>query len=83
MLSQTMNGKIININWCLLDNQSTCDIFHNSVFLTNIRLAPDGREIDIHCNAGILVVTMVGDLDGYGTVWYHSEAIANILSLSL
>jgi hypothetical protein len=25
---------------------------------------------------------MVGDLKGYGTVWYHSEGIANILSLS-
>ena len=25
---------------------------------------------------------MVGDLSGYGTVWYHPTGIANILSLS-
>ena len=25
---------------------------------------------------------MVGDLPGYGTVWYHPTGIANILSLS-
>ena len=82
VLSQLSNGRTININWCLLDNQSTCDIFHNADFLTNIRPAADGREMHIHCNAGILVVTMVGDLEGYGTVWYHPDAIANILSLS-
>jgi len=82
VLSQKINGKTIDINWCLLDNQSTCDIFHNSAFLTNIRLAPDGCEMHIHCNADILVVIMVGDVEGYGTVWYHPDAIANILSLS-
>ena len=57
-----MNGKIININWCLLDNQSICDIFPNSDFLTNIRPAADGREMHIHCR--ILIVTMAGDLEG-------------------
>jgi len=25
---------------------------------------------------------MVGDLPGYGTVWYHESGIANILSLA-
>ena len=68
VLSQISNGRIINTNWCLLDNQSICDIFPNSDFLTNIRPAADGREMHIHCNTGILVVTMVGDLEGYSTV---------------
>ena len=36
----------------------------------------------IHCNAGVLIVTLIGDLPGYGPVWYHPDAIANILSQS-
>jgi hypothetical protein len=36
----------------------------------------------IHCNAGVASTDQVGDLDGYGTVWYHPNGIANILSLS-
>ena len=35
----------------------------------------------ICCNAGVLIVTLIGDLEGYGTVWYHPKAIANIISL--
>ena len=38
--------------------------------------------MDIHCNAGVTSTNMVGDLHGYGTVWYHPNGIANILSLS-
>ena len=36
----------------------------------------------IHCNAGIVVVKTVGDLPGYGTVWFYPGGIANILSLA-
>ena len=36
----------------------------------------------IHCNAGTSTTNMVGDLAGYGTVWYHRLGIANILSLA-
>jgi len=36
----------------------------------------------ICCNASLLIVTLIGDLEGYGPVWYHPKAIANILSLS-
>jgi len=38
--------------------------------------------IKIHCNAGISTTNMVGDLPGYGTVWYHESGIANIFSLA-
>eukprot|EP00978_Attheya_sp_CCMP212_P010733 scaffold26100_cov31-Attheya_sp.AAC.5 len=38
--------------------------------------------MDIHCNAGVTSTNLVGDLAGYGVVWYHPNGIANILSLS-
>ena len=38
--------------------------------------------MEIHCNAGTTSTNQVGDLSGYGTVWYHPDGIANILSLS-
>ena len=36
----------------------------------------------LHSNSGAVLVTMKGDLKGYGTVWYHPTGIANILSLN-
>jgi hypothetical protein len=38
--------------------------------------------MNIRCNAGVTRTNMVGDLEGYGTVWYNPKGIANILSLS-
>ena len=37
----------------------------------------------IQCNAGICVTNLVGDLPGYGPVWFDPRAIANVLSLKL
>ena len=48
--------------------------------LTNIPKV--GRSMTIMCNAGSVVVNMMGTLKGYGNVWYHLHAIENILSLS-
>jgi hypothetical protein len=42
----------------------------------------DGDDMAIHCNAGVTTTNLVSDLAGYGTVWYHPNGIANILSLS-
>ena len=36
----------------------------------------------IHCTAGVTRTNLVGELPGYGTVWFHPDGIANILSLS-
>jgi hypothetical protein len=66
-------------SWILLDNQSTVDVFHNGDLLKNIR--PGNGYMDIHCNAGVTSTNMIGDLPGYGEVWYHPNGIANILSL--
>ena len=30
----------------------------------------------IHCNAGVTSTNQVGDLDGYGMVWYNLKTIA-------
>ena len=35
----------------------------------------------IHCNAGSHLTILIGDLPGYGTVWYDPKSIVNILSL--
>ena len=38
-------------------------------------------ELKHICSAGSTSTNMVGDLPGYGTVWYYADGIANILSL--
>jgi hypothetical protein len=66
-------------SWMLLDNQSMVDLFCNRKLLVNIR--PSSTRMNVRCNAGEHTTTMVGDLSGYGTVWYDPKSIANILSL--
>ena len=66
--------------WLLLDNQSTDDIIKSKTLLRNIRTVTETKRI--RCNAGVTTTNQVGDLPGYGTVWYQPNAIANIVSLS-
>jgi hypothetical protein len=73
-------SKAVPDSWILLDNQSTVDVFHNRNLLINIREA--SSFMDIHCNAGVTSTNLIGDLPGYGTVWFHPKGIANILSLA-
>ena len=66
----------IDENWCLLDNQSTCNAFINGKYLSNIRDAPDGQYLHVHCNAGVTHTNNIGDLPGYSDpVWYNPKGI--------
>ena len=77
---ETQHGGRLPPEWILLDNQSTVDVFTNRRLLKNIRRAQ--KNMFIHCTAGVAKTNLIGDLPGYGTVWYHPDGIANILSLS-
>ena len=68
------------MEWVLLDNQSTMDVFINRRLLKNIRRID--QYMYIHCTAGVTTTNLFGELPGYGTVWFHPDGIANILSLS-
>ena len=67
--------------WILLDNQSTVHIFSTDKLLRNIRTVD--KQVSVQCNAGTTITNMVGDLQGFGEVWYHPKGIANILSMAL
>ena len=77
---EAQHGGHLPPEWILLDNQSTVDVFTNRRLLKNIRRAK--TNMFIHCTAGVAKTNLIGDLPGYGTVWYHPNGIANILSLS-
>ena len=79
MLSQS--SRRINMHWVLLDSESTVDLFCNPELLIDIRTMDE--ELKIYCNAGVTTTNHIGDLLGYGTLWFHTEAISNILSLFL
>ena len=50
--------------------------------LVNIRKVRGKDAIRVQCNSGLNIVDRVGDLPGYGTVWYKLTGIANIFLMS-
>ena len=68
-------------NWILLDTQSNCDIFKNSKLLKNLR-KQEGKGLVLHSNGGQMYTDHVGEVPGYGTVWYNPDSLANILSFA-
>ena len=73
---------ILNPLWILLDSASTVNIFANKSLLRNIRHSRSIEGLQIHTNGGIQVTRLIGDLPGFGPVWYDGGSLANILSLA-
>ena len=74
----------IDENWCLIDNQSTCNAFINWKYLSHTIYAPDGQYLCVHCNVGVTYTKKIGDLPRYSNhLWCNSKGVANILSLVL
>ena len=75
-----LSFKCTPSEWVLLKCQSTFDVFINPDLLSDIRSS--SKNLKIHCNAGITSVTMLGEISGYGTIWFHPDGIAKIVTLS-
>ena len=75
-------GRVVPLTWIFLDCQSTVDLITNPRMLLNIRKVWREDAIRVHCNSGFKVMDRIGDLPGYGTVWYEPIGIANILAMS-
>ena len=74
----------IDGNWCLLNNQSTCNTFIREEYLSNIRDTPDGKYLRFHCNTQVTHTKTIDDLLRYSDpVWYNPKGISDILSLGL
>jgi hypothetical protein len=67
--------------YILLDSDSTVSIFNNASFLTNI------HDVDVPLclkayGGGSQVSYQMGEVAGFGPVWYNPDSVANILSLA-
>ena len=67
--------------WIILENQRTVQIFSNNKFLRDIRTVD--KQVNVQCNDGTTSTNMVGDMQGFGEVWYNPNGISNILLMNL
>ena len=62
------------------ESQSTIDVFCNPNLLKNIHEVR--TTLFISCNVGVKTTNLMGELPGYGMVWFYPDGIVNILLLS-
>ena len=74
------HNRSIPTSYIPLYNQSTLDVFFDPTLLRNIRTS--NWTLHLSCNAGTALVNQVGNLPGYGRIWYHPKNIAKIPGLS-
>ena len=67
----------------LLDSESSINLMSNPKLLSNIREAPNGQTMHVHCNAGTATTNLIWELHGFGTAWFCGKGIANVTLLSL
>jgi hypothetical protein len=63
----------------LLDNQSTTDLFCNRRLVSKVWTCKESMTIE--GNGGTLTTNQKALIKNYGKVWFHKDAITNILSL--
>ena len=61
-------------SWILLDNQSTVNVFWNTMFLVNVRKTI--KRLNLHTNAGSAIIDEIGELPGFGTIWCFDSEVS-------
>ena len=78
----TSNTDSIDPNWLLLDSESNVNLFCNPNLVTDISKVTNGEGLVLSSNGGTQdseKQAKFGDL----TVWFNTNSLANILSLSI
>jgi hypothetical protein len=76
-------AHMIDPNWILLDTSGSTavSIFSNKKFLKNIRHCGNSHGLRIpHSNGGHQDTHMIGDMPGFGPVWYNAGSLAKSTS---
>ena len=81
VLCYIQNKLEIPRNWILLYSACTVNIFLSSKTAQKFPRCETETDIDFVLHSVRAIVTKKGNLNGYGTIWYHPEKIAKILSL--
>ena len=81
--SKEMNEELVMLKRydLLLDTQSTIHIFKDSRLLKNIRKS--NNAVTIAGIGGELLVDEIADAGVFGTVYYHPQAVANVISFAV